>query len=102
MFSLCELGVSDLIIVYLELDMTDSYPELEMMKCGCPPQDEINSFLECSDWAKYLSVKAIETLKVLLDVEHVHYRNRLEQVEYHLCLSGKFMFDVPIGLINYN
>lgn len=71
-----------------------------MMKCGCPPQDEINSFLESSDWAKYLSGKVIGALKPLLNVEHLHYRNRLEQVEYHLCLSSKFMFNVPIGLIN--
>lgn len=73
-----------------------------MMKCACPLQDEINSFLKSSDCANYLSVKAVEAFKILLNVEHLHYRNRLEQVEYHLCLSGRFMLNVPIGLINYN
>lgn len=27
---MCELGALDLIIAYLDLDMIDSYPELEM------------------------------------------------------------------------
>lgn len=70
-----------------------------MMKCGCPPQDNISSFLKPSGRANDLSVK-VEALKLLLNVEHLRYRNRLEQAEYHLCLSGKFKFNVPIGLIN--
>lgn len=51
-----------------------------MMKCGCPPQDDISSFLKSSGWANDLSVKVIEALKLLLNVEHLRYRNRLEQV----------------------
>lgn len=45
------------------------------MKCGCPSQDDINSFLESIDWTNSLSTEVIEALKFLLHVDHLHYRN---------------------------
>lgn len=50
----CELGVIDLIIVCsLEFDNTEDrmWRDIQMLKCGCPPQDDMNSFPESIDWA---------------------------------------------------
>lgn len=50
---MCELGVIDLIIVCsLEFDNTEDrmWRDIQMLKCGCPPQDDMNSFPESIDW----------------------------------------------------
>lgn len=73
-----------------------------MMKCGCPSQDEINNILESFDWTNYLFAKVTETLKFLLHVDHLRYRNLdLGRLNPTCAYSGRFMLNIPIGLIDY-
>lgn len=70
-----------------------------MMKCRSPSQVDINNILEFVDWTNYLFAKVTEALKFLLHVDHLHYRNL--DLGICPCISGMFMLNILIGLVNY-